>query len=68
MTKCADCIYWIKNADSTPITGKCEYAPPLASLIPVQGIGGNSLSVVSYWPETAPHNGCSHGEREKILI
>lgn len=40
--------------------GKCRQSPPSASLIPVHGIGGQSLSVVSYWPEVKADDWCGY--------
>lgn len=58
MSACKTCIYWEQVSDKH---GKCRVNPPRAELIPMQGIGGQGLSVVTFYPETKPEDWCSVG-------
>ena len=53
---CKDCANWNPQREES---GQCRAKPPMASLIPVQGIGGQGLSVISYWPETKAADWCA---------
>ena len=61
--RCKNCDYWSTESGER---GKCEYNPPSVTLIPVQGIGGQNLSAVTFWPETSPINGCSKGTNKTV--
>lgn len=52
---CKSCAHWIEQ---TPESGRCAQKPPMATLVPQQGIGGQGLAVITYWPETRPTDHC----------
>ena len=54
--ECSNCAFWDKKPDIE--AGRCLAKVPNAALIPTQGIGGQTLSVVTYWPETRPSDRC----------
>jgi hypothetical protein len=56
MTECRNCKYW--NNEKTIERGQCRLAPPSAVLVPVQGIGGQGMTLISYWPETGASEWC----------
>lgn len=56
MIKCKDCAFWEATNGGR---GRCHYNPPNATLIPAQGLSGQGLSVVSYYPECGENDGCS---------
>jgi hypothetical protein len=60
---CATCGYWKKISDQH---GKCRRDVPRAELIPMQGIGGQGLSVVTFWPETKPDDVCGWHSKARI--
>ena len=55
---CNVCKSWDKQSEKH---GKCRVESPQSALVPMQGIGGQQLSVVSYWPETKPDDWCEKG-------
>jgi len=57
-TSCESCESWNPLNDTR---GQCRNKTPLATLIPQQGVGGPSLAVVSYWPETNAGDWCGDG-------
>lgn len=57
MKNCSICEYWLEIEGSG--MGKCRLRPPQAALVPTQGVAGQSLVVVSYWPETKAGEMCS---------
>jgi hypothetical protein len=59
MIYCKDCIAW---QDINEQHGKCHGKIPNATLVPTQGIGGQGMAVVTFWPETRPDDGCMEGE------
>ena len=58
MLKCKNCACWNIQRDES---GQCRKNPPAAALIPTQGIGGQTLAVVSFWPETKSEDWCNAG-------
>ena len=58
MAACKSCIFWEPVSDNH---GKCRVNPPRAELIPVQGVAGPSLNVVTFYPETKPDDWCGAG-------
>lgn len=50
--------------------GQCRKEPPEAALVPVQGIGGQSAAVMSYWPQVKNDDWCGAFEPgfEKGLV
>ena len=55
MITCADCPAWQNVSENH---GKCRADYPRAELVPVQGVGGQGLSVVTFWPETKATDYC----------
>lgn len=53
--ECKTCVSWNKGENNR---GQCRSQVPRAELIPVQGIGGQGLSVVTFWPETSANDWC----------
>jgi hypothetical protein len=61
---CSDCDKWVELSDQH---GRCRALPPRCEVIPVQGIGGQGMSVVTFWPETKPIDWCaSHTVTTKL--
>ena len=58
MCTCKNCIFWNSISEHH---GKCRINPPRAELIPVQGVAGPSLNVVTFYPETKPDDWCGAG-------
>ena len=48
MTRCADCLWWHRKADSLPSNGLCTFGPPSVTFF------GKSV-----WPETCFSDSCS---------
>ena len=62
MQNCGNCKKWLAKDEVTPNgirPGICRAAPPCATLIPQQGIGGQGLAVVSYRPESNNGDWCA---------
>ena len=59
MKNCNDCFYWDKKDELQAEAGRCSGQGPSATLVPMQGIGGQGLSVVTYWPETKASDRCA---------
>lgn len=57
MITCADCPAWQNVSENH---GKCRADYPRAELVPVQGVGGQGLSVVTFWPETKATDYCGN--------
>lgn len=54
---CNTCEHWEKKEGID--AGRCLADIPNATLVPTQGqLGGQSLAVVTYWPETRPTDRC----------
>ena len=47
---CETCMYYIGD---DLVKGKCHANPPLATLVPSQGIGGQGLALITYSPEVS---------------
>lgn len=62
--ECKNCKHWNPVNDQH---GQCVKNPPNATLVPAQGLGGQGLTVVSYWPETKPDNRCGSFETGPIF-
>lgn len=61
MQNCGNCKAWREkrsDVSSSGRVGACHVEPPLAALIPQQGLGGQGLAVVSYRPETQESDWC----------
>ena len=64
-TNCERCIAYLPTS---PNGGKCLRHPPLCQLVPVQTVGGQSLSGVSYWPEVRASEGCCEGQERPLAL
>lgn len=53
---CETCAFWEPKENNQG--GRCACKPPVASLVPQQGVAGPTLAVVTYWPETRPDDRC----------
>lgn len=52
---CKTCLHWESKSVGA---GRCTCKPPVATLVPQQGVAGPTLAVVTYWPETRAEDHC----------
>lgn len=56
MQNCNNCFYWDKKDHVD--AGRCCSNVPAVTLVPTQGVAGQGLSVITYWPETKGSDRC----------
>lgn len=61
MQNCGNCKMWHGKGAPGPSgasIGTCRVKHPSSTLVPQQGLGGQGLAVVTYWPETQATDWC----------